>query len=86
LIGRKFSTCEVPVEPRPPEDLTKSFHLSFSLPDGTRIPTTFEEAQKVFADFPVAETPKELAKIQARRMAGGYTDDDHEVGSNENEV
>ena len=32
-----------------------------------------------------AETPEERAKIQARRMAGGYTVDDDERESNEDE-
>jgi hypothetical protein len=43
-------------------------------------PGTFEKLQKVFGNFPIAETPEELAKIQARRMGGGCTGDDDGAG------
>jgi len=55
------------------------------LPDGTRIPTTFEEAQNAFGNFPVAKTPEELAKIQSHRMAGSHTVDDDERERNDEE-
>jgi hypothetical protein len=62
--------------PKEPESEAQGPSIEFSvlLRDGTRIPTTFQEAQKVFADFPIVETPTELA-----------TNDDDDLGSNENE-
>lgn len=39
------------------------------------------EAAGIKTDFPVAETPAELAKIEARRMAGGSISDDDDLGS-----
>ena len=39
----------------------------------SRRPTTFQEAEKMFCNFPIAETPEELAKV-----------DDDDLGSNEN--
>ena len=72
-------TAERPL-PKEPESEREGplWQLAFSLPDGT-VPTTFEEAQKVFCNFPRAETPEELAKIQARRTAGGYMGNDDEL-------
>jgi len=62
--------------PKEPESQPQKplIEYSFKLKDGTRIPTTFQEAQKVFADFPVVETPTEVA-----------TNDDDELGCNDNE-
>jgi hypothetical protein len=62
--------------PKEPESEAQgpSVEFSVSLRDGTRIPSSFEQLQKVFANFPVVERPEELAK-----------NCDDEVGSNEDE-
>src|SRR5947208_2534381 len=52
-------TAERPM-PKEPESEREGplWELSFSLPNGTRIPTTSQEAQKAFCNFPRAETPE----------------------------
>ena len=64
----------LPKEPEQPPKQRPSVALILSMPDGTQRPTTFQEAEKMFCNFPVADTPEELAKI-----------DDDDLGSNDNE-
>src|SRR5438128_1560821 len=93
LLERQFPTefapydrRPVPIEPSPPPpppDLSKSIRIACHAAPDVDLMQFMEmkaklEAAGVKTDFPVAETPEELAK-----MADGRSDDRYEVGSNE---
>src|SRR5215470_4235931 len=66
---------QLPKEPEP-ERQRPMVEFSVMLPDGRKIPSTAQQLEKMFCNFPIVDTPpEELAKID---------DDERETDENEN--
>jgi len=77
---------QLPKEPEP-ERQGPSIQFSVRLPDGRKIPSTAQQLEKVFCNFPIVDTPpEELAKIDddersAFRDAAGRPDNQNDSGA-----